>query len=393
MKGQTCPCSTPPSGRARSTSTAGAPAAAGPLTPSNQPPARPWAATASPPWRTSARPPRPRPRHKRNGPPAIPEDRAAVLRRAGQLWEEHAAEIQDWIVRESGGIPPKAGLETHIAANECYDASALPSLPAGDVLTSNENRWSFARRRPVGVVSVIAPFNFPLILSIRAVAPALALGNAVLLKPDPRTAVCGGVTRDADLRGGRPPAGAALAAARRRGHRRRRRRSPRSPGDRLYRLDGGRPQDRRNRRPAAQARPPRTGRQQRADRAARRRPGQGGLRGGVRIVHAPGPDLHGGRPAHCARGHLRRLRRRPRREGRPPAGGRSEERHRGPRPGDRRTPAAPGGRDRPGRGAGRRPAGCRRHPRRPVLPAHRAGGPDSRTARRGRTKSSARWRR
>src|SRR6476620_3161766 len=123
-----------------------------------------------------------------------PEDRAAVLRRAGQLWEEHGAEIQAWIVRESGGIPPKAGLETHIAANECYDASALPSLPAGDVLTSNESRWSFARRRPSGVVSVIAPFNFPLILSIRAVAPALALGNAVLLKPDPRTAVCGGAT-------------------------------------------------------------------------------------------------------------------------------------------------------------------------------------------------------
>ncbi|MGF9663296.1 benzaldehyde dehydrogenase [Arthrobacter crystallopoietes] len=123
-----------------------------------------------------------------------PEKRAAVLRRAGQLWEEHAEEIQSWLVRESGGIGPKAGLETHIAANECYEASALPSLPAGDVLTTNENRWSFARRRPVGVVSVIAPFNFPLILSIRAVAPALALGNAVLLKPDPRTAVSGGVT-------------------------------------------------------------------------------------------------------------------------------------------------------------------------------------------------------
>ena len=61
------------------------------------------------------------------------------------------------------------------------------------MLTTNEDRWSFARRRPGGVVSVIAPFNFPLILSIRAVAPALALGNAVLLKPDPRTAVCGGV--------------------------------------------------------------------------------------------------------------------------------------------------------------------------------------------------------
>ncbi|TQL48770.1 benzaldehyde dehydrogenase (NAD+) [Homoserinimonas aerilata] len=122
-----------------------------------------------------------------------PEDRAAVLRRAGQLFEQHADEIQGWIMRESGGIPPKAGLETHIAANECYEASALPSHPHGEVLTSNEGRWSFARRLPVGVVSVIAPFNFPLILSIRSVAPAIALGNAVLLKPDPRTAVCGGV--------------------------------------------------------------------------------------------------------------------------------------------------------------------------------------------------------
>jgi len=122
-----------------------------------------------------------------------PEERAAVLRRAGALWEEHAEELGGWIIREAGSIPPKAGLETHSAANECYDASALPSHPAGEVLATNEQRWSFSRRRPAGVVSVIAPFNFPVILSIRAVAPALALGNAVLLKPDPRTAVCGGV--------------------------------------------------------------------------------------------------------------------------------------------------------------------------------------------------------
>lgn len=122
-----------------------------------------------------------------------PERRAAILRRAGQLWEEHAAEIQDWIIRESGSVRAKAELETHLAAGECYEAAALPSHPAGEVLTSNEPRWSFARRRPAGVVSVIAPFNFPLILSIRSVAPALALGNTVLLKPDPRTSVSGGV--------------------------------------------------------------------------------------------------------------------------------------------------------------------------------------------------------
>ncbi len=123
-----------------------------------------------------------------------PEERAAVLRRAGLLFEQHAAEIEDWIVRETGAIPPKAQLETHVAAAECFEASALPSYPHGDVLTSNEPRWSFARRLPAGVVTVIAPFNFPLILAIRAVAPALALGNAVLLKPDLRTAVSGGVS-------------------------------------------------------------------------------------------------------------------------------------------------------------------------------------------------------
>jgi benzaldehyde dehydrogenase (NAD) len=121
------------------------------------------------------------------------EERAHVLRRAGDLFEVHAEEIQRWIMRETGAIAPKAGLETHIAAQECFGASALPSLPSGLVLPSVEDHWSFARRHPAGVVTVISPFNFPLILSIRSVAPALALGNAVLLKPDPRTTVSGGV--------------------------------------------------------------------------------------------------------------------------------------------------------------------------------------------------------
>jgi Aldehyde dehydrogenase family len=46
-------------------------------------------------------------------------------------------------------------------------------------------RLSMARRVPAGVVGVISPFNVPIILGIRSVAPALALGNAVILKPDP----------------------------------------------------------------------------------------------------------------------------------------------------------------------------------------------------------------
>ncbi|WP_037617792.1 aldehyde dehydrogenase family protein [Streptomyces aureus] len=119
--------------------------------------------------------------------------RAAVLRRAGDLFAAHADELRAWIVRESGSIPGKADFELHVAAQECYEAAALASRPTGQVLPSEAPRLSYTRRVPVGVVGVIAPFNAPLILSIRSVAPALALGNGVVLKPDPRTAVCGGL--------------------------------------------------------------------------------------------------------------------------------------------------------------------------------------------------------
>ena len=120
--------------------------------------------------------------------------RAAVLRKAGALWAEHAEEIIWWNIREVGAIEGMAGFAVHVAEQECYEAATLPSRPAGEILSSESPRLSLARRLPVGVVGVISPFNVPIILGIRSVAPALALGNAVILKPDPRTAVTGGVT-------------------------------------------------------------------------------------------------------------------------------------------------------------------------------------------------------
>jgi benzaldehyde dehydrogenase (NAD) len=119
--------------------------------------------------------------------------RAQVLRKAAQLAEQFLPEIVGWIVRESGSTQGKAGFEATLCATALHEAAALPSRSAGEVLPSTPGRLSLARRRPLGVVGVIAPFNFPLYLAMRAVAPALALGNAVVLKPDPRTAVCGGV--------------------------------------------------------------------------------------------------------------------------------------------------------------------------------------------------------
>ncbi|WP_285609899.1 benzaldehyde dehydrogenase [Actinokineospora globicatena] len=120
------------------------------------------------------------------------ELRAAVLRGAGDLLTLHAEEIKDWLSRESGAIRPFGEFQVHTSAQECYEAAALPSHPYGELLRTGAPRLSFARRLPAGVVGVIAPFNVPTILAIRAVAPALALGNAVILKPDPRTAISGG---------------------------------------------------------------------------------------------------------------------------------------------------------------------------------------------------------
>lgn len=121
------------------------------------------------------------------------EERAAIFRKASALIEQHADELAPWIMQETGAIRPKADVELHMAAGILNASAAMVTEPQGIMLPSNTGRMSFARRVPNGVVGVISPFNFPLILSLRAVSPALATGNAVVLKPDTQTAVAGGV--------------------------------------------------------------------------------------------------------------------------------------------------------------------------------------------------------
>jgi benzaldehyde dehydrogenase (NAD) len=120
-------------------------------------------------------------------------ERSALLRRAAEVWLANAPQIERWGIREGGKIAAAMEFETHVATQEIFEAATLPSRAYGELLPSEQPRLSFAERVPAGLVGVIAPFNFPQILAIRSVAPALALGNAVILKPDPRTAVCGGV--------------------------------------------------------------------------------------------------------------------------------------------------------------------------------------------------------
>lgn len=122
-----------------------------------------------------------------------PRERAAVMLRAAQILEAHFDELAMLIARETGGIVPKGQHEVREAVVLCQIAAGMPMQAQGQVLPSTPGRLSIAKRVPHGVVGVISPFNFPLILGIRAVAPALALGNAVVLKPDTRTPVSGGV--------------------------------------------------------------------------------------------------------------------------------------------------------------------------------------------------------
>ncbi|WP_342762222.1 aldehyde dehydrogenase family protein [Kineococcus rhizosphaerae] len=121
------------------------------------------------------------------------DQRAAVLRRAAQLLEEQPERVVRWLVPESGSGQGKAAFEVSMLVGELNECAALASAPYGELLRSTRPRLSLARRVPLGVVGVISPFNFPAILSLRSVAPALAVGNAVVLKPDPRTPVSGGL--------------------------------------------------------------------------------------------------------------------------------------------------------------------------------------------------------
>jgi benzaldehyde dehydrogenase (NAD) len=121
-------------------------------------------------------------------------ERVAIIRRAAELLDRHREEITQWMVRESGCIPPKADNEITASIGQLDQAASLISHPLGHVLPSlTPGRTSTAHRVPIGVVGVIVPWNFPVVLTMRSLGPALALGNTAVLKSDPNTPVSGGV--------------------------------------------------------------------------------------------------------------------------------------------------------------------------------------------------------
>jgi aldehyde dehydrogenase (NAD+) len=124
----------------------------------------------------------------------LPIEREAVLLRAAEIMDLRRKEIVDWLIRESGSTRIKAEWEWQLTRAITLEAASFPHRVAGRVLPVDEpGKDSRVYRQPLGVIGVISPWNFPAYLSNRSVAPALALGNGVVLKPAQDTAVTGGL--------------------------------------------------------------------------------------------------------------------------------------------------------------------------------------------------------
>jgi len=120
-----------------------------------------------------------------------PAQRSLALIRLADRIEEHADELAD-LEAANAGKPRHAFVEDEIpfmVDNLRYFAGAARNLegrPAGEY---TEGYTSMVRREPVGVVGQVAPWNYPLMMAVWKIGPALAAGNTVVLKPAETTPI------------------------------------------------------------------------------------------------------------------------------------------------------------------------------------------------------------
>jgi aldehyde dehydrogenase (NAD+) len=124
-----------------------------------------------------------------------PEERKQVIRKVISYLEQHKEEIVDIYTSETGGTILSANIALQITFEELEEAIKLADEvnTVKEVPGMMEGKENHVYRVPLGVITSISPFNFPLNLSVRTIAPAIALGNAVVHKPDIATGITGGV--------------------------------------------------------------------------------------------------------------------------------------------------------------------------------------------------------
>jgi acyl-CoA reductase-like NAD-dependent aldehyde dehydrogenase len=139
-------------------------------------------------------------------------DRARILRATARYLRGDVDALANAIVLEVGKPIRDARREAGRAADLFDLAADLVSTLEGEVLTMDamkggENRFGYTLRVPVGVVAALTPFNSPINLSVNKIAPALAAGNTVVLKPASKTPFSGLYLANALKEGGLPDGG------------------------------------------------------------------------------------------------------------------------------------------------------------------------------------------
>ncbi|WP_226038259.1 aldehyde dehydrogenase family protein [Aquibacillus saliphilus] len=123
-----------------------------------------------------------------------PYQRFEVLKRVSELLIEKKEELAVCILKEAGKPLKQARSEVERSAQTFEVAAEEAKRITGEgvpveAAPGSENRMAFTIKVPVGVVGAISPFNFPLNLVAHKVAPAIAAGNAVVLKPASATPI------------------------------------------------------------------------------------------------------------------------------------------------------------------------------------------------------------
>ena len=136
--------------------------------------------------------------------------RAEILDRVAELLAERHEEVARTICAEAGKPMKAARLEAQRAVSTYTTAAAAARTLAGDVVPmdaspAGEGKVAFTVRTPIGVVGAISPFNFPLNLVAHKIAPALAAGCAVVLKPAGQTPVSALLLAELETEAGLPP--------------------------------------------------------------------------------------------------------------------------------------------------------------------------------------------
>lgn len=114
--------------------------------------------------------------------------RARVLNEMADLFDQYYDELVLLLSTENGKVKAEAELEVGMVANKLRYSASLVRTEYGRALEPKAGSFSIVLREPMGVAGVIAPWNSPVVLMIRSLAPALAAGTTTVVKLPSQTA-------------------------------------------------------------------------------------------------------------------------------------------------------------------------------------------------------------